>query len=124
MGTGSAMVEPFGPEGLPLAQARAAILEALAPLDGSERLDLAKALGRVAAKTVLAKAAVPGFAASVMDGYAISGAEIPNPGQRWQLVGCSAAGAPTRASWGQAKRFASLPVPPSQAAAAGCCPRN
>ena len=94
MGTGSAMVEPFGPEGLPLAEARAAILEALAPLGGSERLALAKALGRVATETVLAKAAVPGFAASVMDGYAITGAEIPNPGQRWQLVGCSAAGAP------------------------------
>jgi molybdopterin molybdotransferase len=43
---------------------------------------------------VQAAAAVPGFRASIMDGYAIAGSEQPQPGARWRLVGVSAAGAP------------------------------
>ena len=89
------MAEPFGREGLPLEQARAQILEALAPLGRSETLPLADALGRTLAQPVLAPAAVPGFRASIMDGYAIAaGVEPPALGSRWQLVGRSAAGAP------------------------------
>jgi molybdopterin molybdotransferase len=37
---------------------------------------------------------VPGFCASIMDGYAIAGGEQPQPGASWRLVGVSAAGAP------------------------------
>jgi molybdopterin molybdotransferase len=91
---GSAMTEPYGREGLPLEQARAQILEALQPLAAAESLPVAQALGRITAAPVLAAAAVPGFRASIMDGYAISGAEQPQPGACWRLVGVSAAGAP------------------------------
>jgi molybdopterin molybdotransferase len=88
------MTEPFGREGLTLEQARAAILAALEPLGRSEELPLAACLGRTTAGPVRALAAVPGFRASIMDGYAIAGAERPDPGARWRLVGRSAAAAP------------------------------
>jgi molybdopterin molybdotransferase len=86
--------EPYGREGLPLEQARAQILEALQPLGLEETLPLTEALGRTTAAPVVAAAAVPGFRASIMDGYAIAGAAQPEPGQQWRLVGGSAAGAP------------------------------
>jgi len=89
-----AMAEPFGREGLPLDQARQHVLAALQPLGGYETVPLAAALGRITAAPVCAGAAVPGFRASIMDGYAISGDGVPDVGQRWQLVGVSAAGAP------------------------------
>jgi len=94
MATGSAMTEPYGREGLPLEQARAQILAALAPLGQQETLPLLRALGRTTAAAVLAPAMVPGFRASIMDGYAIAGAQQPQPGDRWRLVGVAAAGAP------------------------------
>ena len=89
------MAEPYGREGLPLEQARSQILEALLPLGGSESLPLAHALGRITAEPVLARATVPGFRASIMDGYAIAaGTEPPEVGSSWRLVGVAAAGAP------------------------------
>ncbi|MBM5813609.1 MAG: molybdopterin molybdotransferase MoeA [Cyanobacteria bacterium M_DeepCast_100m_m1_067] len=90
----AAAAEPYGREGLPLDQARARILAALEPLGRQEELLLQACLGRTAATPVLAAAAVPGFRASIMDGYAIAGEALPEPGARWQLVGVSAAGAP------------------------------
>ena len=88
------MTEPFGPEGLPLELARERILEQLQPLGLVEQLPMAACLGRITAEPVLAAAAVPGFRASIMDGYAIAGAEQPLVGARWRLRGTSAAGAP------------------------------
>ncbi len=86
--------EPFGPEGLPLAEARARVLAAIAPLAGAERLPLAACLGRVSAEACQAREAVPGFRASIMDGYAIADSTPPGPGAAWRLVGRSAPGAP------------------------------
>lgn len=88
------MSEPYGREGLPLEQARQRILEALQPLARRETLPLATCLGRISAEPVRARAAVPGFRASIMDGYAIASEAVPEPGQRWRLVGRSAAGSP------------------------------
>ncbi len=88
------MAEPFGPEGLELAEARRQILAALQPRVGVESLPLAAALGRVTALPVRATAAVPGFRASIMDGYAIAGDAVPELGAAWQLVGRSAPAAP------------------------------
>jgi molybdopterin molybdotransferase len=93
-GAAQAPAEPYGREGLPLEQARARILEGLQPLGGREQLVLAACLGRTAAEPVRASVAVPGFRASIMDGYAIAGEALPEPGERWRLVGCSAAGTP------------------------------
>ena len=95
------MAEPFGPEGLELAEARRQILSALQPLSGPETLPLkvalGAALGRVAAEPLRALAAVPGFRASIMDGYAISGDVPPQQGDSWRLVGRSAPAAPFEA---------------------------
>ena len=114
MATGSAMTEPYGREGLPLEQARAQILGALQPLGLSESVPLAQALGRTTATPVLAPAAVPGFRASIMDGYAIAGGTQPQPGDCWRLVGVSAAGAPYGAALaqGQAVRILTGAVVP------------
>ncbi|MEB3264870.1 MAG: gephyrin-like molybdotransferase Glp [Synechococcus sp.] len=85
--------DPFGPEGLPLEEARQRVLAALQPLGGSERLPLAQGFGRVCAEAVIAPAAVPGFRAAILDGYAIAAGAVA-PGQSWPVVGRSAAGAP------------------------------
>ncbi len=89
-----AVSEPYGREGLPLEQARLQVLAAVTPLSGVETVSLAAALGRVSAEPVVATEAVPGFRASIMDGYAIAEAAVPEPGAQWALVGRSAAGAP------------------------------
>lgn len=88
------MSEPYGREGLPLEEARRRVLAALTPLQTVENVSLAAALGRVSAAPVVAREAVPGFRASIMDGYAIAEAAAPEPGTVWPLVGRSAAGAP------------------------------
>ncbi|MBW4529825.1 MAG: molybdopterin molybdotransferase MoeA [Aphanothece saxicola GSE-SYN-MK-01-06B] len=88
------MAEPFPREGLPLEEARRRVLAAITPLQGTERLPLGECLGRVSAAPVRAAEAVPGFRASIMDGYAIADAEAPSPGRRWRLVGRSAPGDP------------------------------
>ena len=88
------MSEPYGREGLPLEEARRQVLAALTPLQTVENVGLAAALGRVSAAPVVAREAVPGFRASIMDGYAIAEAAAPEPGTVWPLVGRSAAGAP------------------------------
>ncbi|MBM5788630.1 MAG: molybdopterin molybdotransferase MoeA [Cyanobacteria bacterium M_DeepCast_200m_mx_001] len=108
------MAEPYGREGLPLEQARTQILEALVPLGRTDTLPLSQALGRTTAAAVLATAAVPGFRASIMDGYAIAGDAQPQPGAQWALVGCSAAGAPYGAALepGQAVRILTGAVVP------------
>jgi molybdopterin molybdotransferase len=88
------MVEPFPAEGLPLEKARQQILGSLQPLGRRELVPLAAGLGRTTAEPVRAAAAVPGFRASIMDGYAIAGSEAPALGRCWRLVGRSAAGSP------------------------------
>ena len=88
------MAEPFPAEGLPLEEARRLILAALEPLGRQELVTLDAGLARTTAEPVLAVAAVPGFRASIMDGYAIAGSDPPLLGQCWRLVGRSAAGRP------------------------------
>ncbi|MCS5699627.1 molybdopterin molybdotransferase MoeA [Cyanobium sp. FGCU-52] len=86
--------EPWGPEGLPLEQARALILAGLQPLGLREDHPLADCLGRTCAVAVRAPAAVPGFRASILDGYAIADSDVPQVGSRWRVVGRSVAGLP------------------------------
>ena len=47
------------------------MLDDLAPIERTERVDLADALGRVLAEAPIARTAVPPFANSAMDGYAV-----------------------------------------------------
>ena len=94
------MAEPFPAEGLLLEQARQAVLAALSAAPLVESLPLQEALGRLSAAPVLAAESVPGFRASILDGYAISTPEPPASGTRWQLVGRSGPGAPYGAELG------------------------
>ena len=112
----SGNAEPYGREGLPLEEARRRVLAALQPITASNTVPLQQALGRVSAADVLASAAVPGFRASIMDGYALGQSHQPNPGDTWQLKGRSAAGQPFNGSLasGDAIRIltgAPLPLP-------------
>lgn len=111
------MGEPFPREGLELEQARLRVLAAVRPLPGSEDVPLSAALGRVSACAVSAAEAVPGFRASIMDGYAITDADPPVAGSRWTLIGRSAAGAPFtgRLGAGQAIRILTGAAVPDQA---------
>jgi molybdopterin molybdotransferase len=117
------MAEPFPREGLPLDEARRRVLAAITPLAGSERMPLAGSermplaacLGRVSAEACSAAEAVPGFRASIMDGYAIADAAAPAAGARWRLVGRSAPGAPYGAGLAAAEAVRILtgaPLPP------------
>ena len=71
-----------------VAQARAAMLAAIAPL-AAERAKLDEALGRVLAGTVVAGRDQPPFAVSAMDGYALHSADTPGT---LRVIGESAAG--------------------------------
>ncbi|MAM81018.1 MAG: molybdopterin molybdenumtransferase MoeA [Gammaproteobacteria bacterium] len=90
----SGPAEPYGREGLALDDARDQVLAAIQPLPGSETLPLAASLGRVSARTVRAAAAVPGFRASIMDGFALGQDTQPTTGESWVVRGCSSAGNP------------------------------
>ena len=90
----SGSAEPYGREGLPLQEARQQVLAALQPITTTSTVPLQQALGRVSAADVLASAAVPGFRASIMDGYALGQSHQPKLGDTWQLKGRSAAGQP------------------------------
>ena len=92
----SGPAEPYGREGLPLDQARQRLLTALPSglHRGEETLPLADCLGRVNCSIVKAAAAIPGFRASIMDGYALGQDHQPQVGDQWSLKGRSAAGSP------------------------------
>ncbi|MCT0248739.1 gephyrin-like molybdotransferase Glp [Synechococcus sp. CS-205] len=94
MSSSTASPEPYPREGLPLEEARRQLLASLVPLAGSDMLPLQQALGRVSARPVLAAQTVPGFRASIMDGYALAAASVPQVGHSWPLLGRSAPGAP------------------------------
>ena len=90
----SGSAEPYGSEGLPLAEARQRVIAAIRPIDSITTLPLHQTLGRVSASAVMAHAAVPGFRASIMDGYALGQISQPDLGDTWTLMGRSAAGQP------------------------------
>ena len=111
----SGTAEPYGIEGLPLLEARKKILAAVKPTLKTETVGLEHALGRVNAEPVVALEAVPGFRASVMDGYALGQRTQPQQGDRWTLQGRSAPGAPFQGSLSQGEAIRILtgaPLPP------------
>ena len=111
----SGSAEPYGIEGLPLLEARNKILAALRPTQKTETVALNQALGRINAEPVVAPEAIPGFRASVMDGYALGQQTQPQQGDQWTLQGRSAPGAPFQGSLnpGEAIRILTgAPLPP------------
>ena len=76
---------------IPLEEARAFVLGRVAPLAPVET-DLAGALGAVTAAEVVATEAVPPFANSAMDGYAVRAADTVGAPVELQVLGMVAAG--------------------------------
>ena len=111
----SGSAEPYGIEGLPLLEARKKVLAALTPTQKTETVALNQALGRINAEPVVAPEAIPGFRASVMDGYALGQNTQPQQGDQWTLQGRSAPGAPFEGSLSQGEAIRILtgaPLPP------------
>jgi len=83
-----------------------------APLD-TERLPLREAAGRVLAEDAVAKRDQPPFASSAMDGYGVR-VEHPQPGDRFTVIGESAAGHSYDGTLGDGEAvriFTGAPVP-------------
>jgi molybdopterin molybdotransferase len=92
------------------------IREAAAPVDGTERVALADAKGRVLAAPVLSRAPLPPFDNAAMDGYAVATAGLSGEGP-WRLpvAGRIPAGtAPTALAGAEmaARIFTGAPLPP------------
>ncbi|MBU1315472.1 MAG: molybdopterin molybdotransferase MoeA [Alphaproteobacteria bacterium] len=99
---------------LPVAEAKARLLDRARPVEGTQEVSLADANGRVLATPLAARLTQPPFDASAMDGYALRAADAPQIGAELSVIGTSAAGHPFEGSInaGQAVRiFTGAPVP-------------
>lgn len=99
---------------LPVATALDRVLDGV-PAPAEEMVAIADADGRVLTQDLAAKLTQPPFAASAMDGYAVYGDGGAPVGERWTVIGESAAGRgfSGRVAAGQAVRiFTGAPVPP------------
>lgn len=84
-----------GHEALPLDEARARMVAAMAPVPGEEAVAVGSALGRVLAREVRSAVDVPSHRNSAMDGYALAGRDLPGAGAAlFEIVGTSWAGRP------------------------------
>jgi len=106
-----------GPEAATLTvdEARQKIIDTICPISSSEKLTLRNALGRVLAEDIISPLDVPGHTNSAMDGYALSGDDLPpSDGQIYPVIGKSFAGAPFngRCKTGQCVRIMTGAVMP------------
>lgn len=99
---------------IPVEEARQRALALARPPGKAEALALARAIGRILAQPLCARADAPGFDAVAMDGYALASATLSGPGP-WilPLDGRSAAGdAPAALTPGHARRvLTGAPLP-------------
>lgn len=80
---------------IPLDTAREFVLSTLVPLSSVE-VPLSRALGAVASSDVVAREAVPGFANSSMDGFAVRSIDTSTGSSRLRIVGTVLAGDASR----------------------------
>jgi molybdopterin molybdotransferase len=98
---------------MPVADARARILEAMAPVS-AESVSLAEARGRVLAEDVIARVTQPPVAVSAMDGYAVRAQDVATVPSTLTVIGEAPAGGAFEGTVGagQAVRiFTGGPVP-------------
>jgi len=76
---------------MPVAEAQAAIVRGVEPLD-AETVSIFEAAGRILAQNLSAKLTQPPFAASAMDGYAVRRADIASLPSHLKVIGKSVAG--------------------------------
>lgn len=107
------------PDLMPVASARAALLDSVSGVTATESLPLHAAVGRVLAEDVLAEFAVPGHDNSAMDGFALRAGDLPtnDTTAELEIVGSAWAGrlAPCRVEVGQAIQVATGAVMPEGA---------
>jgi molybdopterin molybdotransferase len=99
---------------LPVAEAKARLLDRAKPVAEVETVALSEAAGRVLAAPLQAKVTQPPFDASAMDGYALRAQDAPAIGSELTVVGSAAAGHAFdgRVDAGQAVRiFTGAPLP-------------
>ena len=85
--------DDYDPESLGVEAARRIILDLIAPADGSARVAVREALGRVLAEDVISPMNVPGHDNSAMDGYALRFADLAAEGETvLRLAGTTFAG--------------------------------
>nr|WP_210259292.1 gephyrin-like molybdotransferase Glp [Agrobacterium sp. a22-2] len=77
---------------LTVAEAQGRLLDGVTPIAASETVGLHNADGRVLCGAIAARLTQPPFDASAMDGYALRGADAPQPGAILTVIGESAAG--------------------------------
>lgn len=112
--SGSECGEP-DPKLLPIAEAKRRIAEALVPLTGVEEIAVLDALERILAADIFSPIDVPAHTNSALDGYAITGIDIP-PSEHTTLtvIGTAWAGKPFKQAvqTGQAVRIMTgAPIP-------------
>jgi molybdopterin molybdotransferase len=84
-----------GAPALSIDEARGRIAAATRPVGGSEKLALRSAMGRILAEDVRSPIDVPAHTNSAMDGYALSGADLPAEGTvTLAVIGTAWAGRP------------------------------
>lgn len=91
--TQSSCADDFDSESISVESARQKILEKISPISTTEKLTLHQSLNRVLAEDIVSKLAVPGHTNSAMDGYALSGDNLPYTTPRqYRVIGTAYAG--------------------------------
>jgi molybdopterin molybdotransferase len=87
------------PESLQAQEARQRILDALPPIQNTEKIALRSALERILAEDIISPIDVPGHTNSAMDGYALAGSDLPQKGNaEFTIIGNALAGQPFQGS--------------------------
>lgn len=87
--------DDYDPASISVDQARENILENIECITGKERIALRSCLNRVLAENIHSPIEVPSHTNSAMDGYAISGDDIPEDSVRpYKIIGTAFAGKP------------------------------
>jgi len=91
--------DDFEADAIRVDEARKRIFKEIIPIKGMEKLSLRSCLNRILAEDVHSPINVPSHINSAMDGYAISGEDLPTASpQRYEVTGVSYAGKPSQES--------------------------
>jgi len=100
--TQASCADDYDPNSMPVAKARAFIHQFLQPIDGTMRVPVREALGRVLAEDILSPVNVPSHRNSAMDGWAMRGADLSADAETTlHEIGVSFAGKPFSGSVGK-----------------------
>ncbi|MEJ2394311.1 MAG: molybdopterin-binding protein [Candidatus Thiodiazotropha sp.] len=92
--TTASCADPESTETLTVERARARILASITPITTRERLALRESLDRILDEAIISPLDVPGHTNSAMDGFALSGEDLPAETVDLKLIGTALAGVP------------------------------